>query len=88
MVFENVRVPITEHVLTYACGKMLGGFADIAGIKARILKIIRHFAKRYCKSIDMKLVFSSFKIGIFLGVNDAIPRGIRASVIYKFLCAG
>lgn len=60
--FENVRVPITEHVLTYACGKMLGGFADMAGIKARTLKSIRHFAKRYCKSIDMKLVLlkSSF----------------------------
>jgi len=65
IVFENVRVPITEHVLTYACGKMLGGFADIAGINARKLKNIRHFAKRYSKSIDMKLVFSSFKIGIF-----------------------
>ena len=56
IVFENVRVPITEHVLTYECGKVLGGFADIAGIKARTLKSIRHFAKRYCKSIDMKLV--------------------------------
>lgn len=65
IVFENVRVPITEHVLTYECGKVLGGFADIAGLKARTLKSIRHFAKRYCKSIDMKLVFSSFKIAIF-----------------------
>lgn len=62
---------------------MLSGFADIARIKARTLKNIRHFAKCYCKSIDMKLVFSSFKIGI-LGVNDAIPRGIRAGVIYNF----
>ena len=30
---ENfVRGPITEHVVTCACGKILGGFADIAGI--------------------------------------------------------
>lgn len=77
--FENVRVPFTEHVITYACGKMLSGFADIARIKARTLKNIRHFAKCYCKSIDIKLVFSSF-----LGANDAIPRGIRAGVIYNF----
>ena len=27
---KNVRGPITEHVLTYARGKMPGGFTDIA----------------------------------------------------------
>ena len=39
---ENVRGPITEHVLTYACGKMPGGFADIAGITARTYKLFYH----------------------------------------------
>ena len=33
--FKNVRGPITENVLTYARGKMPGGFADIAGTTAR-----------------------------------------------------
>jgi len=37
-VFENVRGPITEHVLTYAHGKIPDGFADIAGITARTQK--------------------------------------------------
>ena len=39
---ENVRGPITEHVFMYACGKMLGGFADIAGITAGTYKLIYH----------------------------------------------
>jgi len=36
-------------------------------------KKIRHFAKRYCNNIDIKLVFSSFKVGNMLSVKDPIP---------------
>ena len=51
-------------------------------------KKIRHFAKRYCNNIDIKLVFSSFKIGSMFSVKDPVPRGLRAGVVYEFLCAG
>ena len=40
-------------------------------------KKIRHFIKRYCNDLDIKLVFSSFKIG-----------ALRSRVVYKFACAG
>ena len=50
-------------------------------------KKIRHFAKRYCNSIDIKLVFSSFKIGNMFGVKDPIPCGLRTGVVYTFVCA-
>ena len=36
----------------------------------------------------IKLVFSSFKIASMFGVKDPIPHGLRAGVVYKFLCAG
>ena len=39
---QNVRGPITGHVLTYARGKMPGGFADIAGITASTQKLVYH----------------------------------------------
>ncbi|RMX43755.1 hypothetical protein pdam_00016461 [Pocillopora damicornis] len=39
-------------------------------------KRVRQFAKCYCNSIDIKLVFSSFKIGNMFGVKDPIPRGL------------
>ena len=45
---------------------------------------VRQFAKRYCKNIDIKLVF----LGNMFGVKDPIPRGLRTYVVYKFLCAG
>ena len=49
-----------------------------------------HFAKRNCNSIDIKLVFSSFKIGNMFGVKDPIRYvgSVRVSVVYKFMCAG
>ena len=51
-------------------------------------KKVRQFAKRYCNNIDIKLVFSSFKIGNLFSVKDPIPRGLRSGVVYKFFCAG
>ena len=51
-------------------------------------KKIRHFIKRYCNDLDIKLVFSSFKIGNLFGVKDPIPGRLRSRVVYKFACAG
>ena len=50
-------------------------------------KRVRDFAKRYCNNIDIKLVFSSFKIGNMFK-KYSIPRGLRTCVVKKFLCAG
>ena len=51
-------------------------------------KRARQFVKRYCNNIDVKLDFSSFKIGNMFGVKDPIPRGLCTFVVYKFLWAG
>ena len=48
-------------------------------------KKICHFAEHYCNNIDIKLVFSSFKISNMFNAKDPIPC---AGVVYKFLCAG
>ena len=45
-------------------------------------------AKRCCNNINIKLVFSSFEIGILFSVNDPIPSDLRARVVYTFSCAG
>ena len=41
---------------------------------------------RYCNSIDIKLIFSSFNIGTMFGVKDAVSRVLRTCVFCKFLC--
>ena len=50
-------------------------------------KRVREFPKRYCNNIDIRLVFSSFKIGNMFK-KYSIPRGLRTCVVKKFLCAG
>ena len=50
--------------------------------------MVRHLIKRYCNDLDIKLVFSCFKIGNLFGVKDPIPGGLPSRVVYKFACAG
>jgi len=47
-------------------------------------KNVRHFAKRYCNIIEIKLVFSSIKIGNLFSVKDPFPCGLCTGVVYKF----
>ena len=54
---ENVRGPIIDHVLTYACDKCREVSPTVVPRKR-----VRQFTKRYCNSIDIKLVCSYFKI--------------------------
>ena len=44
-------------------------------------KKIRYLIKRYCNDLDIKLVFSSFKIGNMFGVKDPIPGGLHSCVV-------
>ena len=60
----------------------------IGNFSAVTQKKICHFIKRYCNDLDIKLVFSSFKIGNMFGMKDPIPGGLRSRVLYKFACAG
>ena len=42
----------------------------------------------YNNDLDLKLVFSSFKIGSMFNEKDAIPGGLRSFAVYKFAYAG
>ena len=77
---ENVRGPLIDHVLTYACDKCREVSPTVVPQKR-----VRQFTKRYCNSIDIKLVCSYFKEKI---LKDPIPRGLRTCVVYKFFMCG
>ena len=53
-----------------------------------LTKKVRHLIKCYCSDLDIKPVFSSFKIGKLFSVKDLIPGGLRSRFVYKFACAG
>ena len=46
---------------------------------------IRRFIKRYCNHLDIKLVFSFFKIGNSFGVKYPVPDGLRSRVLFRSL---
>ena len=59
----------------------LGRFSTIAQSK------IRRLVNRYCHDLDIKLVFTTFKLRNPFSVKDSVPRELRSRVIYKFTCA-
>ena len=59
----------------------LGRFSTIAQSK------IRRLVNRYCHDLDIKLVFTTFKLRNLFSVKDSVSRELRSRVIYKFTCA-
>ena len=47
---------------------------------------IHTLVKRYCKNLEINLVFSYFKIKNLMNVKDSVPKSLRSNVIYKFKC--
>jgi len=47
-------------------------------------KKLRKLVQRYCTNMEIKLAFSSFKIGSMFSVKDPIPLDLRSRVVYKF----
>ena len=62
--------------------------SSIGHFSAITQKKIRNFIKRYSNDLDIKLVFSSSRIGNLFGVKDPVPDGHRSRVVYKFVRAG
>ena len=49
---------------------------------------IKVITKKYCKDLDIRLVFTSYKLKNTFVVKDAVPHPLRSLVVYKFSCAG
>ena len=57
----------------------IGNFSNITQIK------IKHLSRHFCNDLDIKLVFSSYKIKNFFSFKDPVPAAL---VVYQFSCAG
>ena len=63
-------------------------YAYVGSFTAEAQKRLRKLVKRYCTNIEIKLVFSSFKVSSTFSVKDPLPFDLRSRVVYKFSCAG
>ena len=51
-------------------------------------KKIRFHITSFCRNVNIRLVFSSFKTNYPINVKDPVPNGLLSRVVYKFICAG
>ena len=80
---EHLLPPITLHRVNNTFNKLpyLGRISTVAQSK------IRRLVNRYCNDLDIKLVFTTFKLRNLFSVKDFVPRELRSRVVYKFtLC--
>ena len=57
----------------------LGRFSTVA--QSKILRLVNH----YCNDLDIKLVFTTFKLRNLFSVKDSVPSELRSRMIYKFI---
>ena len=43
--------------------------------------------KKYCKSVSVKVIFTSFKIGQSFLNKDPVPSSLKSNVVYQFQCS-
>ena len=48
-------------------------------------KVVK-YCKCYCKSTNIKIVFSPFKVGNLFSVKESVPKYLRSFVVYRFTC--
>ena len=72
-----VTSPNETHTHYYKL-PFIGPFSSIAQRR------IRRLTQRFCKNLDIKLVFAPYKIKNLFRVKDAIPKTLRSRVVYKF----
>ena len=61
----------------------IGRYSRIAELK------LRQLLKRFCEAdLNIKLVFTSFKIKNMFSFKDRTPDALKSMVVYQFICAG
>ena len=56
-------------------------FSDLTQTK------LNSIISKYCKYVQIKAVFNSFKISCLFSVKDSIPSLLKSRVVYQFKCA-
>jgi len=74
---STVTSPNETHTHYYKL-PFVGPFSSIAQRR------IRRLTQRFCKNLEIKLVFTPYKIKNLFSVKNAIPKTLRSRVVYKF----
>ena len=56
--------------------------------RQKLNKKVVKYCKYYCKSPNIKMVFSPFKVGKLFSVKGSVSKYLRSFVVYRFTCPG
>ena len=57
------------------------------GVSSRMFQAkLRKLVSQFCKPIDVKLVFTSYKVGGYFTFNDPVSSVHLSNIVYKFTC--
>ena len=73
---KNVGIFVPKKIV-----KMPIGFTNITR-KFHLLLI-----NKYCKDLNVKVIFSPFKLSSMFSPKDFIPESLKSRVVYQFTCA-
>ena len=48
---------------------------------------ISSIVNKYCKDLNVKIIFSPFKLSTMFSPKDFIPDSLKSRVVYQFTCA-
>ena len=83
IIHENITIIIHENNTRYFKLLFIGRYSRIAELK------LRQLLKRFCEAdLNIKLVFTSFKIKNMFSFKDGTPDALKSMVVYQFICAG
>ena len=52
-----------------------------------VSKRVKQLGKQHCKNLDIKISFSTFKIGDMFSLKSPVPKNLESGVVYYFKCA-
>ena len=59
----------------------IGDYSDFVSKKLKLL------SKQFCKNTEIKISFSTFKIGNMFSTKSGMPQYLKSGVVYHFTCA-
>ena len=79
---KSVTANATSNVVKYYKLPYIGHI--LTDVKGKINK----FCKFYCKSLNIKVVLTLFKVADMFNVKDPISKSLKSFVVYKFVYPG
>ena len=74
------KEPCNSTYVSYYKLRYIGN--SLTEIKQKVVK----YCKYYCKSTNIKIVFSPFKVGNLFSVKGSVPKYLRSFVLHRFTC--